>query len=347
MRNTVIGLIVAIMLFGCSQGDPPRTEFKRQLQTYRVTSEKIQSYIEMTGTVQPDLEGGAKIVSPLQGVVERIFIKIGEGVKKGTSLAMLRSSEASDAYSSYLSTLSQLKQAERIYHLNKGLFEVGAITRNDLLNSEASHEQAKALSGGLKKKLDIYGASSEEAVHGQFIIKAPIDGHVVDIQAHIGDRFDTSTPLMVIANPQRVMVVANIYDTDLPRIPKGKKVTFSTDIFPDKNFNGIVSYISDVEDPDTKTIKAYIRILERGNLFKQNMFLKIKMLDGEKSLPVIPKTACLYKDGKFYVSLKKDGGKIELKEIKTIRDSSNKTMAVEGLSEGDEIIYSAIDLEKP
>ena len=101
MRNTAIGLILVITLFGCRQGDPPENEFKRQLQTYKVTSQKIQSYIEMTGTVQPDLEGGAKIISPLQGTVERIFVKIGEGVKKGTPLAMLRSSEASDTYASY------------------------------------------------------------------------------------------------------------------------------------------------------------------------------------------------------------------------------------------------------
>lgn len=151
---------------------------------------------------------------------------------------------------------------------------------------------------------------------------------------------------MTVANPDRVMVVANIYDTDLLKIPKDKEVAFSTDIFPDKSFKGIVSYVSDVEDMDTRTIKVYIKIKEGKDLFKQNMFLKIKMLDGERNLPVVPKTACVYKDGKFYVNLAKKG-QIELREIKTVQDISDKLMAVEGITDGDEIVYSAIELEKP
>lgn len=346
MKKAAILIIALSLLWSCSKGDPPKDETKDELHTYKVSSQKVQAYIEATGSIQADLEGAAKILSPLQGSVEKIFVKMGDHVKKGTPLAVLRSSDVSDAYASHLSTLSQLKQAERIYNLNKELFEVGAVTKNDLLNSEASYEQAKAISEGLKKKLDIYGASSQDASPDRLILKSPIDGNVADIQAHIGDRFDTTASLMIIANSNKVLVVANIYDTDIPKMRKGKDVTFYLDTFPDIQFKGVVSYISDVEDMDSKTIKTYIRILSGTDLFKQNMFLKIKILEGEKMLPVVPKTAIIYKEGKFYVNVK-DGGQFTLKEVKPVRDASEKLMAVEGLKDGDEIVYSAIDLEKP
>ena len=345
MNKTALFIISLFLLWGCSREDPSKNETKGELHTYKVSSQKVQAYVEATGTIQPDLDGGAKIVSPLQGSVKKIFVRTGDSIKKGMPLVALRSSDVSDTYASHLSTLSQLKQAERIYNLNKELFEVGAITRNDLLNSEANYEQAKALSEGLKQKLDIYGAHSPDSLNDELIIKAPIDGRVADIQAHIGDRFDTSIPLMTVANSDKVIVVANIYDTDIPKIKKGKQVTFFTDIFPDVQFKGAVSYISDVEDMDSKTIKTYITIMSGRELLKQNMFLKIKIIEGEKILPVVPKTALIYEEGKFYVNLKQ-GERVGRHEIKPLRDISDKFIAVEGLKDGDEIVYSAIDLEK-
>ncbi|MBF0564568.1 MAG: efflux RND transporter periplasmic adaptor subunit [Nitrospirae bacterium] len=346
----VLLIILAAFIPGCEKKVPPKVEEAPRITTYKVASKLVRSYVEATGTIQADTIGGAKILSPLPGSVETIFVKNGDTVSKGKPLLAIRSTDVSDTYSAYLSSSSQLRQTERAYRLNKELLSVGAITKNDFLNSESTYEQAKALSEGLKRKLAAYGASSSASSLKDFqdrlVIKAPVDGRVADILAHIGDRFDTSTPLMTIANPDRIMVVANIYDTDIPRIKKDKEVSFSTDVFPSKTFMGVISNISDVEDVDTKTIKTYIKITGEKGVFKQNMFLKIKILDGEITVPEIPKTAMIYKDGKFYVNLKR-GNAFALKEIKPVRDVSEKIMAVEGLNEGDEVAYSAIDLEKP
>ena len=339
-------MTVLFIFLGCGKGDPPKNETKDELRTYRVSSQKVQAYIEATGTIQPDLEGGAKILSPLQGAVEKILVRIGDSVRKGTPLVFLRSTEVSDTQASHLSTLAQLRQAERMYNLNKQLFEIGAVTRNDFLTSEANYEQLKAVSEGLKNKLDIYGISSQDGSQDKLLIKAPIEGYVTDIQAHIGDRFDTNTPLMTIVNPNKVVVVANIYDIDMPRIKQGKEVVFYTDVFPDKRFKGVISYISAQEELDTKTVKTYISVIEGKDLFKQNMFLRIKILEGEKVLPILPKTAVIYREEKFYVN-RKEGQQFTLREIKPVRDVSEKLMAVEGLKDGDEIAYSAIELEKP
>lgn len=350
MKKTLIYIITLFLIFGCGKGNSQITdttaEKKPQLQTYKVTFQKVPSYIEGSGSIQADLEGGAKILSPLQGSVENIFVNIGDCIKKETPLAVIKSSDVTDVYALYLSSLSQIKQAERLYNLNKQLFDVGAVTKNDLLNSEASLEQAKAITEGLKKKLDIYGTYGKNTSADRLTLKAPIDGCIADIQAHLGDRFDTATPLMTLANPHKVMVVANIYDTDIRKIHKGKKVDFVIDTFPDIKFKGVVTYISDVEDTDSRTIKTYIKILKGIEYFKQNMFLKLNIFNEERLLPIVPKSAVIYKDEKFYVNVK-DGNKIMTKEVKAVKDVTDKFMAIEGLKEGDEIVSSAIELEKP
>jgi cobalt-zinc-cadmium efflux system membrane fusion protein len=351
MRKPIAFFAVICILWGCTKSQEPSKEDPKdkpaeiKIETYKVSSQEVTSFIECTGSIQPDIEGSAKVISVLAGTVENIFVKVGDRVKKEEPLASIRSADVSDAYSSYLSVLSQVKQAERIYNLNKQLFELGAVTKNDLVNSEANYEQVKAVLEGSKKKLEIYGVKVESGFTDKHVIKSPMNGSVVEIQAHLGDRVDTSNPLMIVADPNKVIVVANIYDTEISSIHKGKDVTFSTDIFPDTRFKGVVTYISDASDPDSKTIKTYIRIIGSQQLFKQNMFLRMKILNGKKRFPVVPKTALLYRDGKFTVYLSV-GGKYELKEVKPAFDVSEKLIAVEGLKDGDEVVLSAIGLEK-
>jgi cobalt-zinc-cadmium efflux system membrane fusion protein len=338
-------IVVSLLLVGCTPTREAKEKpVEREIQTYKVSYQEVPSSIEATGTIQPDIEGSAKIISGLAGTVENIFVKVGDQVKKGDPLCAIRSPDVSDTYSNYLANLSQLRQAERVHNLNQQLFEVGAVTKNDLFTSEANYDQAKAMSEALKKKLEIYGVKPESGFSDRHNIKSPMDGCVVEIPAHIGDRVDTTNVLMTVADPSKVVVVANIYDTDIGHVQKGKAVTFYTDIFPNIPFKGQIKYISDTSDPDAKTIKTYIRIIGGQNPFRQNMFLKIKITNAKKKLPVVPKTALLYKDGKFSVYLRVEG-KNEIREVKPVLDAGEKFMAVEGLKEGDEIVLSAIEME--
>lgn len=355
MRRTIALFAVIFVLGGCtksqhlsednSKDNPKDKPAEMKVESYKVTSQEVTGSIEATGSIQPDIEGSAKVVSALAGTVENIYVKLGDAVKTGTALASVRSADVSDAYSGYLSNLSQVKQAERICNLNRQLFEIGAVTRNDLLASEANCEQLKALSEALKKKLEIYGVNVESGFTDRHLIRSPMNGSVVEIQSHVGDRVDTSNPLMMVADPNKVVVVANIYDSEISNVHKGKEVTFSTDIFPDKTFKGTVTYVSDTSDADSKTVKTYIRITGSPQLFKQNMFLRMKIFNGKMKIPVVPKTALLYKDGRFTVYLSVDG-KYEIKEVKPSFDVSDKLIAVEGLKDGDEVVPSAIELDK-
>ena len=363
MKRTIVcwsilamAIVVILAGAGCKRaGETARREEGPELKTYKVTTSEVTTFIEVTGSVQPDQEGASRILPYLGGTVRRIFVKAGDSVKKGDALVSVVCPEVTDTYSSYLSALSQLSQAERIYGLNTQLFEVGAVTKNEVLLSEANKRQLTAVVEGLKNKLVIYGYSADndgvikKQASDTVLIKAPMNGFVADIQAHVGDKVDVSSPLMTVADPTKIFVVANVYDTDIRRVKKGKKVTFYADVFPDVAFQGSITYVSDVSDTDSKTVKTFIRVDSGKELFKQNMFLKLRIEDQKKWLPMIPQSAMVYRDGKFYVyfpvNIKER--KCELKEIKPFKEVSGKLMAVEGVSEGQEIVLSAIELEKP
>lgn len=349
-------LMLVLLVSGCGKAGEKNAKIEKQeIKTYKVTTTELRSYIEATGSIQPDTEGTSRILPYLAGAVSKIFVKVGDKVKKGDTLVSITSPDVTDTHSSYLSTLTQSKQAERIYNLNKQLFEIGAITKNDLLNSESNYKQLNAIADGLKNKLSIYGFSADnDAAVGlkqnrmdTVIIKAPMNGYIADIHTHTGDKVDASTPLMTMADPNNIMIVANIYDTDIQKVKRGSNVTFYVDTFHDIAFKGIVTYVSDVSDIDLKTVKTYIRIMDKKNLFKHNMFLQLKIEGDKRQLSLIPQSAMVYKEGKFYVYLLDKDGKNNLKEIKPVKEVPGRLMAVDGVAQGEEIILTAIELEKP
>jgi len=352
MRKSILVLVAsACLLSGCSKSGADKADpagpspAGASPAVYRVTVQKVPVYLEATGSVQADLEGGAKILPPLPGSVARILVRIGDAVRKGDALAAVRSAEMSEAFSGYLTAAAQLREAERRLALQKELLDIGSVTRNDVLESQSALDQAKAAADGFRRKLDMYGLAPDAPFSDELIVRAPIDGRVADIAAHVGDRVDPATPLLQIVNPSKVIVVVNVYDTDLPKIRAGQTVDFSTDVFPDVACRGVVTYISDTEDPDAKTVKTFLRVENPRNLFKQNMFLKIKILLEEKVQPVIAKTCLIYREGKFYVHVRTAGG-FELREVKLAHEVSDKLVAIDGLREGEEIAAAAIDLEK-
>ncbi len=352
-RMAPLCLLLLLLTAGCNHRGEAAKEEQRPLKTYKVSSAEIQAYIEATGSVQPDLAGSAKIIPQLSGIVTQIFVRVGDHVRRGDPLVAISSPDVTDTFSNYFSNLTQLKQAERIYTLNKQLFEIGAVTKNDLLNSESTYNQLTAVSEGLKHKLRLYGYATDgdalKARQDTVLIKAPMSGAVADIQTHVGDRVDTASPLMTVADPQNIVIVANIYDSDIAKVKKGSNVTFYVDAFPTILFKGVIAYVSDVSDMDSKTVKTFIRILDKKDLFKQNMFLKLKIEGDKRRLPLIPQSAMVYRDGKFYVYCPNSTAvqHCELKEIRPVVEAPNKFMAVEGLTEGEEIVLTAIELEKP
>ncbi|MBI5427222.1 MAG: efflux RND transporter periplasmic adaptor subunit [Nitrospinae bacterium] len=352
MKKIILFSAVLAAVMGCDRianhpAAPVQKPVAKPTEIYKVKTQAVQTFIQTTGTVQPDLEGAVKIVSPLPGYVESVNVKVGDKVKKGDLLLSIKSPDISDAYSAYLSALTQLRQAERVYNLNKRLFEVGAVAQNDLLTSQANQEQVKVLVEGYQKKLELYGVSAEEtaAFPSRFPVKAPVDGAIVEIQSHIGDRLDTSSPILTIADLSKIFVVANIYDTDIQKIKKNKEVSFSTDVFPSAEFKGVVAYVSDMEDTDTKTVKTYIKLRKGSELLKLNMFLDVKIRGEEKTFPIIPKTAMIYKDGKFYVYKKAEDG-FRPQEVKPAGEVGEKSVLVQGLDPDEEIALSAIERDQ-
>jgi cobalt-zinc-cadmium efflux system membrane fusion protein len=310
------------------------------VQTVEAVFEKVKDFIKAVAYVQPDREGVVKITSRLPGTVQSINVKLGDFVKKGQVLAVIKTPDTTDLYSQKIYLSAQLEQAMRLYKMKKELYEIGAIPKSDLIEAETNYKVLEAQLKGVEQKLKLLGGGM-----GQITIVAPLDGIVYQINAHVGDLVDQNTEILNIVRPGKILIVALVRPDVLQKLKVGDTISFYVSVYPEKEFKGIIKYISDVVDPDTRKVKVYIEPVEK-ELFKINMFFEVKLILGEQIYAVIPQKALIYRDGKFYVYAI-DGGKPIEKEVSFIKELENDKVAILGVKEGEEIILNPLREVQP
>jgi membrane fusion protein, multidrug efflux system len=75
-------------------------------------------------------------------------------------------------------------------------------------------------------------------------IKSPVDGIVGKISIRPGSVVRAGVPILAIVDGSKWWVDANFKETDLARIHPGQKATVSIDIYPDREFSGVVEAVS-------------------------------------------------------------------------------------------------------
>jgi cobalt-zinc-cadmium efflux system membrane fusion protein len=308
------------------------------VQTVEAVFEKVKDFIKAVAYVQPDREGVVKITSRLPGTVQSINVKLGDFVKKGQVLAVIKTPDTTDLYSQKIYLSAQLEQAMRLYKMKKELYEIGAIPKSDLMEAETNYKVLEAQLKGVEQKLKLLGGGM-----GQITIVAPLDGVVYQINAHVGDLVDQNTEILNIVRPGKILIVALVSPDALQKFKIGDTISFYVSVYPEKEFKGIIKYISDVVDPDTRKVKVYIEPVEK-ELFKINMFFEVKLILGEQIYAVLPQKALVYRNGKFYVYAI-DGGKTVEKEVSFIKELENDKVAILGVKEGEEIILNPLIAE--
>ena len=269
---------------------------------------------------------------------------IGDKVSTGSALITIRSSDVSDVHSSEIAAQAAYTQSKRTYTMNQELFKLGAITANDLAVSLSNLQQAEATQKGLSQKLSYYGASSDQTL----TLKAPISGVVYEVTTHLGDKVstDTAQALMKIANTHKKIVVATVFEKDLHAFYVGKEVEIKVDNQENKLIKGVVTYISDVLDPDNKTNKVYIQPSADASQLRINMFVNVSLNADIKDVFRIPKKALLFKEGKFIVFIK-NKNQFDPLNVQLISDDPNDDFSlVKGIPANTQIALEAIVLEK-
>jgi Cu(I)/Ag(I) efflux system membrane fusion protein len=100
-----------------------------------------------------------------------------------------------------------------------------------------------------------------------------MSGIVIEKNGVEGAYVKTGTNIYTIADLTRVWVVLDAYESDLPWLAFGQKVSFTTEGIPGKTFEGQVAFIDPFVDPQTRTVHVRLNVINTKGELKPGMFV--------------------------------------------------------------------------
>ncbi|HJY08064.1 MAG TPA: efflux RND transporter periplasmic adaptor subunit [Bryobacteraceae bacterium] len=323
------------------------------LQTTPVVFENLQEYLHVVGTVQP-IDTRIGHIRPLaRGRVQQVRVRVGDRVRAGEVLATFDNIEAGEVVAQYQGALAELQRlklqqasAQRIAERNDELSDLGAIARK---NAELSQVEARSAGdsvkvqesviAGLASRLRRFGVEQVNAANPSTVIRAPFTGVVIKAQTAPGDVFDADRELFSIADLSRVWVQAEVYEQDLGRVKVGQQAVITVDTYPGEKFDGQVTYIGDLLDPQTRTARVRCEVANPDIRLKLDMFAAVELpTHFTRRALVVPASAVQQLNGSKVVFVRKSETEFEPRPVRTGKTLDNLTEIQSGLHEGEDVV---------
>ena len=331
-----------------------------------VTTSDVQAALQLTGTVKADVARVSQVRPLGRGVVQSLLVQVGEEVKRDQPLLTYDNIELGEHISEFLSERATLRQAEtdrevkrRAAERGEALFKTEAIAEQTLELRRAEFRSAEALVASgqarvarVEEQLHRFGLSDSDlerlaagdgSVHrtaSQATLRSPIDGIVTRQNVAVGELVDPSRDLFTVANISIVWVQGDVYEKDINRIAPGVIVPIRVDAFPDRTFEGKLTYISDLIDPETRAAKVRCVVANPQGQLKLDMFARLSIPTNERqTATVVPADAVQRIDDKPVVFIQQPASptRFERRDVTLGASAGALTAVSNGIKPGERV----------
>ncbi len=306
--------------------------------------------------------------------VEQARAKVASAEASLKELESTREMNRTEIKTNIDSTEASARKAAADAERSKSLFATGVISRADLdaaLKDEAvtlaQYQQALAAKGkyaSIDAQIDAARASVKEARAGlrtaetnlgKSVIRAPMDGVVIEKNVEVGQTVAASfnTPTLLEIGDLSVMEVeVSIDEADVGRTAVGQDVEFTVDAFPEKVFRGRLAEIH-YAPVEVQNVVTYNGIVDVGNperLLRPGMTANVNIITSrKKDILMVPSAALRVRMDMEEKPVKPPkpgmrtvwvmaGGKPSPVYVETGVTDFTNTEVVSGLKEGDQVV---------
>ncbi|MDN5942478.1 MAG: efflux RND transporter periplasmic adaptor subunit, partial [Nitrospira sp.] len=312
----------------------------------------FRTHRDFPGKVVPNYHATADVTTLVRGRVIDVYADFGDQVKTGDLLAMLYSEELAMAQSTYLKADARLYVAEQAYDRAKYLLteKVLALATAQKRKGEMLALRAEKREG--RDRLKLYGMSDEQILHldGENAIRpsvpimAPFDGRVIVRNLTKGEVVETTEKLFTVADLHEVWVIANIPEKDIEYIhPDGSSISQSVEVlvkaYPDQIFHGEITYVGDVLDVATRTMRLRLELPNPDKKLKPEMFATVRVYSEPEPNVLAVSEAAIQRDrNREFVFVKKDKHSFEARDVSLGESNGEIVKVLDGLVEGDQVV---------
>jgi cobalt-zinc-cadmium efflux system membrane fusion protein len=313
------------------------------------TQHATASELVVTGTVTPDVSRNVPVVSLASGRVMAIHTRLGDTVQKGQLLMTIRSDDVSGGYSSYKMAVADEILARNQYERAGDLYQHGAIALNDLQVAQDTEDKAKVALDTAAEHLRLLG-NDPDKMNFTVDIFAPVSGVVTDQEVTTGSlvqAYNTPYPF-TISDLSATWVVCDVYENDLATVKIGDAAEIRLNAYPDRKFQGKVSNIGSILDPNIRTAKVRIEVQNPG-IMRLGMFVSATFRGQTREMhTIVPASAILHMHDRDFVYVPAPDKKFRRVEVvggDLLTDNVNLQEVKSGLQPGQQVVTNALVLD--
>jgi membrane fusion protein (multidrug efflux system) len=239
--------------------------------TTQLKKRNFEHYIEIQGSIQADdyVDG----TSEAAGRILKLTVKEGDQVRAGQLIAELDLEQLK----------KQIAEIEKSQELANTLYERQKRLWDQNIGSEMQYLEAKNNKERLEKSIETLQFQMSKSK-----VYAPVSGLVDRVILQAGEMAVPGAPIIQILNPNKLKVVADVPETYLKAISRGKEVKVQ---FPaiDVEQQARVTLIGSTIDPANRTFEVEANIKKSNNLIKPNLLAIMYIKDyQEEDVVTVP-----------------------------------------------------------
>jgi HlyD family secretion protein len=351
-RWILIASIIIVAAVALFIGRQSRLQAEQGARTVSVVRGTVVQEAVAMGSVVPEQENSVK--SKLPGIVDRIYVSVGDFVRAGDSLIDIRPDptplERTQAERNLQIARVAEEGAKRDLERAQGLFAENLVSARELEAARLEYDTARLTAELAAETLDLL-RSGRANIEGREIdsrIVAPASGTILTIEAHPGDpvvpltSYQEGTVLITMANMDRLIFRGTVDEVDVGKLADGQLVEFTVGALPDARVTGCLTRISPKarRDGTTTLFDVEAEIIDTGGHLLRAGYSATARISIERAedVLILPERVVHYEGDSATVYLPGENEQPDVREIKTGLSDGLTVEIQEGLAEGDVVL---------
>jgi cobalt-zinc-cadmium efflux system membrane fusion protein len=299
------------------------------------------------GSIDFNQDMTVQVFTPYQGRIIALFAKLGDDVKKGQTLFTIDSPDLLQAESTLIAAAGVLELHTRNLERLRELYKTRAISQKDLEQAISDQQTAEGALRAGRDAVRLFGKSdgdidqiiAKRLADPTLVVPSPIDGRITARNAAPGlfvQPGSAPAPYSV-ADISTMWMLANVAESDIPAFHVGQPVRVSVLAYPGKLFEGRISTIGSMVDPNTRRMLVRSDIRDPNHELRAGMFTTFVIQTGSpmRSLAVPLNGVVREGDGTMTVWVTTDRQHFTQRTVKIGMEYDGYRQILEGLRSGE------------
>jgi membrane fusion protein, heavy metal efflux system len=321
---------------GVVQLEPPEMA-QISVDTVRVRTQRVVA--TLPAQLLLDENKTVRVLSPVAGRIRTLDAQPGDLVRAGQALAHIISSDLAQSQSDRAKAVAASQQSSTALVRAESLYVHKVIALKDLQQAQADAASDKAELVRAEQRVRQLGAG--EDTEGDFVLKAPLGGEIVDRQANPGQEVIANGPttLFTISSLETLWLTAQAYQQNLGQVHRGQHVVFTTQANPDRRYDAVVMYVGGALDSTTRTATVRAVLDNPGRQLRAQTFGDVRLYAADSShVPTVPVTALVTSGPETIVFVEIGQGRFARRPVVVSGDDGDMAAITDGLQPGDLVV---------